>query len=55
MTGYIGIGCIVFALLLALLCAPNEKRVTRPHRGLEIKTRKGRIVHVRETESEREI
>lgn len=47
-----------FVLILSLitLCQPQEPPpVKRRRRGLELKARNGRLVHVRETESEREI
>lgn len=47
-----------FALIFILItvCQPQEPPpVMRRRRGLELKARNGRLVHVRETESEREI
>lgn len=45
---------LIFGLIV--ICSPKEPPpVTRRRRGLEMKARNGRLVHVRETESEREI
>lgn len=47
-----------FALIFGLIClfAPKEHPpVMHRRRGLEMKAHKGRLVHVRETESEREL
>ena len=41
--------------LLTWLFGPYRPPVTRPHRGLEMKAKNGRLVHVRVTESEKEL
>ncbi|WP_454798517.1 hypothetical protein [Novosphingobium lindaniclasticum] len=53
MSGIIAV--LVAGLVLAALATPRERPVTRTRRGLELKAHKGRLVHVRETESEHEI
>lgn len=50
------IGIIVGLGLLILFALPAPRRSpTRTHRGLELMAKEGHLVHVRETESEREL
>jgi hypothetical protein len=53
MSGLIAVLAVGF--VLAVLATPRERPVTRTRRGLEMKAHKGRLVHVRETESEHEL
>lgn len=45
---------IVFLVIIGI-ALPRDRRVTRTHKGIEFMADGGRLVHVRETESEREI
>lgn len=49
------VALIGMVLVLVAAGAPRDRRVMRPRKGLELKARKGRLVHVRETESEHEV
>lgn len=42
-------------VLLAVGLSDERHGVTKTHRGLEMKARNGRLVHVRQTESEQEL
>ncbi len=51
---YVG-GIWIAAFVIALILPTERPRPTRFHSGLEMKARKGRLIYIRETESEREI
>jgi hypothetical protein len=49
------LGIIISLALSVSLRGSPSMPVTRTHRGLEMKAHKGRLVYIRETQSEREI
>lgn len=42
-------------LLFVITTVPTERVVKRKHIGIEMKAHGGKLVHVRQTESEREV
>lgn len=50
----IGIALALFAILAIIALPAPLPRPTYRHRGLELMAKDGELVHVRETESERE-
>lgn len=49
----LGIGALF--VLLCLSVGRNDDPPTIPHRGIEMKARNGKLIHVRETYSEKEL
>jgi len=50
------VAILIFAFFVLIgITLPDHKPVTRTHKGIELMAHGGKLIHVRETESEREI